>query len=177
MASDQPKAFRTHELLSRALRHHESVRFLEDASEVRKWVEFDDEVYGPGVITYELLHGWWSIYKKGAIGLFRDDRIDAIFAIWPLKGLAFRQLLTGRKHEKDIGPGDVRSERQAKNCRTWYISGFAARATLRKRADGPCTCCVSPIWKSFSNFSQESRYRSKAAGRNPCALTSIRFLT
>jgi hypothetical protein len=34
-----------HELLIGALTPQESVRFLEDDCEVRKWVSFDDDVY------------------------------------------------------------------------------------------------------------------------------------
>jgi len=115
--------------LSEALMSQGEVRFLEDDDEVRAWVRFDDDVYGPGVISYELLLGWWSSYRKGAIALFNDNRIDAIFAVWPLKSVTFRQILRGSRREKDIGPSDVVSKAQSKRCRTWYLSGFAVRKT------------------------------------------------
>jgi hypothetical protein len=114
-----------------ALIPQESVRFLENDAEVHKWVDFDDEVYGHGVITYDLLYGWWSRYKKGAIALFRDDRIRALLALWPLEPSAFGQILAGCKREKDIRPEDVFPEPDPKQCRNWYVSGFAVHRDLR----------------------------------------------
>jgi len=108
-----------------------AVRFLESEAEVREWTRFDDDVYGPGVITYDLLLGWWTSYKKGAIGLFNDSRIDAILAIWPLRKLALQHIVRGLKQEKEIRPTDVLSESHSRKCRTWYLSGFAVRANLR----------------------------------------------
>jgi hypothetical protein len=135
----------------------ESVRFLK-RDEVRQWVNFDNEVYGPGVITYELLWGWWSKYHEGAIGLFKNNRIYAILAIWPLKSETFNQILTGTKNEKEIGPDDILAKRQSKGCQTWYISGFAVRQNLRSTDEvGRFVHKAMEKWKSnvFLSFPLE----------------------
>jgi hypothetical protein len=115
------------------LRKHEkrALRFLRDESEIHKWVAFDDAVYAPGLVTFELLSQWWISYPKGAIGLFTGDRIDGVFGIWPFTRSAFKAVLEGRKQEKDIRGEDILREQQLKSCRHWFISGFAIGKNLR----------------------------------------------
>ena len=121
---------------------------------MHEWVNFDNEVYKPGVITYKLLRGWWSKYNKGAIGLFKNNRIDAIFAIWPIKRETFKEILAGRKFEKQIGPRDILAEPQSKRCRTWYVSGFAVRQNLRSTLEvGRFLRKAIEKWKSNESLS------------------------
>jgi hypothetical protein len=118
-------------VLAKALCDQQIVTCLKSEAEVREWVKFDDKVYGKGVITFELLVGWWHSYKKGVYALFFNDDIHGIFAIWPLKNSAFNKILEGEKSEKEITARDIEIEAESKGCSDWYISGFAVVKKLR----------------------------------------------
>ncbi|HVS38577.1 MAG TPA: hypothetical protein VMS17_23680 [Gemmataceae bacterium] len=79
----------------------------------------------------ETLHGWWTAFPAGLLGLFRGGQLLGGLGVWPLSAEIAMPLKDGRLRERDLSGAAMQPFRDAPAA-SWYIGGIVLKPQCRR---------------------------------------------
>ena len=108
------------------------LRTLKNEAEVKEIWEISQSIYGDVNVEFNKVVSWWKCYPNAVYVLFQDATIVGYLSMWPVKQQTFRDIIAGKRRERELSVQSILGKRSQKPRAYWYITNIVIRSNFRK---------------------------------------------
>lgn len=109
-----------------------SFHAIQNEAELRSIWKISQEIYREDNVDFQTVLSWWKCYPSGVFILYKDANIVGYFSMWPIKASTYKQIIGGRRRERELKRQSIMGKDATEPRAYWYITNIVVQKAFRK---------------------------------------------